>query len=237
MRPGFAPVVSLVRKLANVMGAVERVAKNGVNQFHKYSYATEADITQAVRGEMATQGVMMIPTVESIEWAEVVTNSQKKERLCTAHFLFTLLDGDSDSKIEFRTIGQGQDAGDKGFYKAATGAVKYALLKLFLIPTGDDPENEKAESSKPPPPAGVEKLREQVAASTGATRTHEDIVMGKFGNGAGKRLSELSDNDLSFYRGACKKTIADPEKARWHQSETLRLVAFDAELRFRGLPA
>jgi hypothetical protein len=30
--------------------------------------------------------------------------------------------------------------GDKGIYKAITGANKYALLKPFLLETGDDPE-------------------------------------------------------------------------------------------------
>lgn len=154
---------SLVRKLASVMGASERVAKNGFNKFHNYAYATESDITAAVRAEMATQGVMMIPTVESIEWSEVTTKNGGKERLCTVHWLFTLLDADSESKIEFRNIGQGQDAGDKSFYKAATGAVKYALLKLFLIPTGDDPESASPEADHRPTP-------EEVAAAEAAKK-------------------------------------------------------------------
>ena len=34
--------------------------------------------------------------------------------------------------------------GDKGVYKAITGANKYLLFKLFQIETGDDPENEVA---------------------------------------------------------------------------------------------
>ncbi len=233
--------VSLVRKLSNVMGAVERVAKNGVNAFHKYSYATEADITQAVRGALSEQGVMMVPTVENIEWAEITTGAGKKERLCTAHFLFTLLDSDSDSKIEFRNIGQGQDAGDKAFYKAATGATKYALLKLFLIPTGDDPENEKAPVDVPRP-AGVEALKASVAGVKAEPpketkpRTHQDITMANFGSGAGKKLSELDDNSVKFYRGACQKTLADETKSKWHAGEILRLAALNEELRYRGLP-
>ena len=32
--------------------------------------------------------------------------------------------------------------GDKGIYKAITGANKYALLKLLQLATGDDPEDE-----------------------------------------------------------------------------------------------
>ena len=37
-------------------------------------------------------------------------------------------------------MGAGDDGADKGLYKAYTGAVKYFLMKTFLIPTGDDPE-------------------------------------------------------------------------------------------------
>ncbi len=258
----LAKPLSLVRKLAAVMGVVERVAKNGTNKFHNYTYATEADITQAVRGEMSSQGVMMIPTVEKIEWQEVLTKAGAKEKICTAHFLFTLMDGDSDAKIEFRTIGQGQDGGDKAFYKSATGAVKYALLKLFLIPTGDDPEDEKAPKNIPAP-AGVEKLKQQIAKPKVETpphwenppphtdedaerfagmeeqprqRTHEDFAMGPFGKCAGQLLSTLADNDVLFYRGACQKTLADATKSKFHSREILRLAGFNAELAFRGLP-
>ncbi len=37
-------------------------------------------------------------------------------------------------------VGQGLDNADKGYYKAYTGAVKYFLMKTFMISTGDDPE-------------------------------------------------------------------------------------------------
>lgn len=228
---------SLVRKLANVMGAFDRVAKNGVNQFFKYSYATEADVTSAVRGAMAEQGVMMITTLEKIEWSEVATAQGKKEKLCTASFLFTLLDADSDAKIELRNIGQGQDGGDKAFYKATTGAVKYALLKLFLIPTGDDPENEKAEKAPLPAPAGTEALQKALTnPGTSPTRTHADFKVGSFGPEPTGLLSTLSPASLAYYFNSCLKNLNNPEKAQYHAQETLRRAGYEAEFRFRGLP-
>src|SRR5262249_31856915 len=42
--------------------------------------------------------------------------------------------------------GEGLDGGDKAPYKAMTGALKYALLQSFLLATGDDPEDERADS-------------------------------------------------------------------------------------------
>src|SRR5688572_13128409 len=52
---------SLVTKLAEVMALVHRVPKRGRNEFHKYDYATEADIVEAVRGGLAERGVLLVP--------------------------------------------------------------------------------------------------------------------------------------------------------------------------------
>ena len=137
---------TLIEKLAAVMAAVERVPKNGWNDFHKYHYATEADLSDAVRSNLARWGVMLIPSVEKVEWSKVPTKNGE-ERLATLTVRFTATDGKTD--FSFIVIGEGQDRGDKATYKAMTGATKYALLKLFLIPTGDDPE--KDEDEKPAP--------------------------------------------------------------------------------------
>ncbi|RKH05039.1 ERF family protein [Corallococcus carmarthensis] len=136
------PERSLVRKLAEVMGEVERVPKSGRNDFHRYDYATEADIVSAVRKAMADRALMLIPSVVKTEWREVERNKGGKDRIATLTVRFTLTDGDSGEERSFEVLGEGQDQGDKATYKALTGAVKYALLKLFLIPTGDDPEDD-----------------------------------------------------------------------------------------------
>lgn len=137
---------NLIQKAAIVMAAVQHVPKNGHNSFHNYHYATEADITECVRAEMAAQGLMLIPSVLKVEWRTVATRSGV-DRLCTLTVEFTLTDGIQDRKLQ--VLGEGQDRGDKATYKAMTGALKYALLKLFLIPTGDDPEKDAPEERAP----------------------------------------------------------------------------------------
>ena len=139
---------TLIEKLAAVMAAVERVPKNGENKFHGYRYATEADLSDAVRSNLARYGVMLIPSVEKVEWSKVPTKNGE-ERLATLTVKFTATDGKTD--FSFTVIGEGQDRGDKATYKAMTGATKYALLKLFLIPTGDDPEKDDEAPAKPKP--------------------------------------------------------------------------------------
>lgn len=148
-----AQTPSLISKLAQVMGEVERIPKHGHNAFHNYDYATEADITAAIRQKLAAQRVMVIPSVQSVH---------REGTLTTIYMLFTFHDGDSPQTIEVPWAGVGDDKSDKGIWKAMTGAVKYLLLKSFLIPTGDDPEQDseqppaagkRATNGKPVPPA------------------------------------------------------------------------------------
>jgi len=133
---------SLVAKLAQVMAAVQRIPKRGHNDFHKYDYATEADIAQAIRDELAQRSIAFLPSVESVQ-REVITNERGKQSgLVTLAMTMTFIDGESGQEITRYWAGHGVDPSDKALYKAITGGVKYFLLKTFMIPTGDDPEQE-----------------------------------------------------------------------------------------------
>lgn len=139
--------MSLVTKLAAVMQAIERIPKRGRNDFHKYDYATEADIVSAIRSELATRQVMLIPAITGMQRDPV---GEKGSVLTTLTMEFTFMDGESNETIVRPWIGAGTDKEDKGAYKAMTGGEKYFLLKTFLIPTGDDPEVHDVKESKPP---------------------------------------------------------------------------------------
>lgn len=130
----------LVKKLAEVMQQVKYIQKTGYNSFNKYKYATEADVNEKVREELAARNVIMIPNMISHSIREHMTRSNNREYICTVAVEFTFYDGDTGETIVFTTYGEGQDSGDKATYKALTGAQKYALMKAFMIPTGDDPE-------------------------------------------------------------------------------------------------
>jgi hypothetical protein len=161
---------NLIQKAAAVMGVVEHVPKTGRNAFHGYDYATESDIVAAVRKEMARQGLMLIPSVEKVEWGSVAKKNGGTDRLATLTVKFTLTDG--NSSLDFTVLGEGTDQGDKATYKAMTGALKYALLKLFLIPTGDDPELDdekptRGAAAPAQPASNVDKVKAKVQAANG----------------------------------------------------------------------
>jgi hypothetical protein len=131
---------SLVAKLSEVMKEVKYIEKKGYNSFHKYKYATESDVAEKVRESLAERNVIMIPNMVSHDVREHTNAKGKTEYIVTVNMEFKFMDGDNGQEITFNMYGEGQDAGDKAVYKAITGAQKYALMKAFMIPTGDDPE-------------------------------------------------------------------------------------------------
>jgi len=125
--------------LHQVMSEVSYVQKTGKNAFHGYKYAGEADLLEKVRPAMLKAGLILIPSVTSASPID-------EHGVTTVKIEYTLVhkDGDVWPKV-ICAAGQGGDknkngVGDKGLYKAITGANKYLLFKLFQIETGDDPE-------------------------------------------------------------------------------------------------
>lgn len=127
--------LELAKKLCKIMGELHRIPKAGYNDFHKYAYVTEADVTDALRGLLADNGVMLFTNVE---------DATRQGEISTVWVSFTLMDIDSGEQWTSRYPGEGKDANDKGIPKAITAATKYFLLKAFMLSAGDDPENDGA---------------------------------------------------------------------------------------------
>ncbi len=133
---------TLAQKLLGVMERVTYIQKRGKNDFHGYKYATEADVAEAVRAALIAEGVVIIPSLVNRSSRDIVTARGKTETVTSVRMLYTVMDVASGDKLDFEMEGDGQDPGDKGVFKAITGCTKYALMKLFHIPTGDDPEGD-----------------------------------------------------------------------------------------------
>jgi len=59
--------VTLYKKIAKVMGKVERVPKNGYNSFHKYKFVQESDLVDHVRKFMTEEGLVLFNDVQEYE--------------------------------------------------------------------------------------------------------------------------------------------------------------------------
>jgi len=131
---------TIATALHNIMTKVSYVQKGQTNDFHRYNYAGEADLLAVLRPAMIEEGLILIPSVSQVEQIDDFGNT-------TIQVEYTLVHKNGDVWPEkIRMAGCGNDrakngmVGDKGVYKALTGANKYLLFKLFQIETGDDPE-------------------------------------------------------------------------------------------------
>ena len=142
----------ILAALHQVMAATGYVQKTSENKFHNYKYVGEAALLASVRPEMLKAGLMLIPSAKSVSAIDEHGNT-------TVTVEYTLAHKDGDVWPEkICAVGTGNDrnskggVGDKGTYKAITGANKYMLFKLLQIETGDDPEI-ASEADHAPAPA------------------------------------------------------------------------------------
>lgn len=140
LKKGRNIMQKLAKKLIDIMQECAYVTKNGVNNFHKYKYATSADVLEKVNAAMVKHGVCTIAIPEIVSIDEITTAKGNVERLATVKINITFVDKDSEDSITITGLGSGQDAGDKAVMKAQTAAIKYAYMLSFAIATGDDPE-------------------------------------------------------------------------------------------------
>lgn len=238
----YDPKRALVRKLVEVMAVVDRIPKSGHNSFHNYDYTTEADVLEAVRGELARRCVLIVPcAVDSKETAV----GEKGQRVFTQRMRFTAHDGETGETLSWEMYGQGSDALDKGAFKSTTGAVKYGLLKLFLVPTGDDPERDAGHATTtPPPPAGVAGVKSRMKpqpppapsplagrrTTNGSAGAHPSAFFPNYGNLKGQPIHGAPLKDLNFYANGSRRTLADASKARFHDAERALLAQIEAEI-------
>ena len=131
---------AIAKKLVLVMADCAYIQKSGTNDFHRYKYATAADVLEKVNASLVKHGVAVTAQAELIDLREVTTAKGNIERLATVRTTLTLVDSDSGEVLVSSGIGSGQDPGDKASMKACTASLKYAWLMTLAIATGDDPE-------------------------------------------------------------------------------------------------
>lgn len=139
--PQFVAIQIIADALHEVMARISYVQKDATNSFHGYKYVSEAKLLDALRPAMVDVGLMLIPSFESGSLDHATGNTD----IIMSYTLMHKTGAIWPQKI--RVPGCGNDKnktgiGDKGMYKAMTGANKYLLFKLFQIATGDDPEME-----------------------------------------------------------------------------------------------
>lgn len=136
--------MNLHQKINQIMSEVTYIYKDGQISFGttKYRAVTEEQVLSIIRPHLIKHHIVIYPIDLKIEREQQITPDGKVlPQITTANMVFKVVDADNPEDFFLvASAGQGSDTQDKGAGKSITYAEKYALLKMFLVPTGDDPD-------------------------------------------------------------------------------------------------
>lgn len=161
--------LNLHQRLHAVMGEVDYIQKER-KQGMRYTIVSHDAVTAKVRPILHKHGVVYYPA--RIDCGQTGNRTEMNMAI-----RFVNVDDPADA-IEVATAGYGIDDQDKGPGKAISYGVKYALLKVLGLETGDDPDldqdtrhDPKKEPPQRPGPKSVER-------GTPLAEAHREITNG-----------------------------------------------------------
>jgi hypothetical protein len=146
--------MSIVEAMAAVMSDVQAVAKSDRNSHQNFNFRGIDAVVNAVGPALRTHGVVVVPTIDSVEYADVKTTNDKRATACRLTVTYTFWHG--NTYLPCQVQAEAWDHGDKATPKAMSVAFRTALLQALALPTDEpDPDSHTYEQ----------------AASTSATTT------------------------------------------------------------------
>jgi hypothetical protein len=182
-----------------------------------YFALTHDKLVGELRGLLVKHGIATIPRIVS-EHLDRHVNQEGKVSYFT-QVRVTIQMNNIDDKADFCTIeaiGYGIDTQDKGAGKALSYATKYALLKTFMIESGDDEEDRPIENL----PQATSKIVGQVVKNetpkqkTQVTKNGEYIFPASFKKFAGQKITADNIFDVISYFDYLKKGAKNPDDPR-----------------------
>lgn len=118
--------------------------KDGTNSFQEYKYISGDQYKRNLNEALLEVGLDFMFEVNE---SKVYTISEigGKQNMTEIIGQCELIDPETGLSRIYNVIGQGADAGDKGIYKAQTGALKYFISTNFLVGESDDAEADTQE--------------------------------------------------------------------------------------------
>lgn len=149
--------ISIYKKIQAISAEIKTIEKDltvSTGTDKSYKAVSDFAVIQAVKKYEQKHGILSIPkNVELVSYNEIKAIKKDKygEREIITHsfvvkLIMEVVDIETGESIEVTMHSQGLDNGDKAFGKASTYARKYALLNLYKIGTGEDPDQDASET-------------------------------------------------------------------------------------------
>lgn len=137
------PNVQIIELLSRVMEDVGAVRKAERNQAQNFNFRGIDAVVNAVSPALRKHGVIVVPEVQSSEYATIEIGSNRKmmgHARVTVTYKFYAPDG---SYIPATVSAESMDSGDKATAKAMSVAFRTCLLQTLALPTDEqDPDHD-----------------------------------------------------------------------------------------------
>jgi hypothetical protein len=134
---------NIYQRIRDIMADVSYIQKEDKKVNNQYTFVSHDAVVSKVREFLIKHGVVVIPSVYA---------SEQEGNTTKITYLVDFINIDNPSeKFQVFSLGYGVDPQDKGPGKAMSYAYKYALLKVFALETGDDPERDSIPRSDAAP--------------------------------------------------------------------------------------
>lgn len=134
--------------IVGVMGERPNIAKSRRNTQQGYAFRGIDDFFERLQPLMAAHGLHILPhrVVEDASYERESTSRDGEKRTAIhvrQRIEFRIYHAQDGSFVSVETTGEAMDyGGDKASNKAMSSAMKYALMQVFLVPTGEDNDTE-----------------------------------------------------------------------------------------------
>ncbi len=201
---------NLFQRLNAVAAEVGYVSKNlqvDAGKGKSYKATSEVDILAAVKPLLYKHGIYCYPEKRDIiEQSEYTNQYGTLQRYAKMKTWYTFINIDNPSeKITVESYGEALDSGDKGLGKAMTYSDKYAVMKAFMIQTGEDPDAVASPEDKKTVPAENSRAFTELANKA----KEERDALGELYEQLGQDID--SANTKNYIIAKAKVLSADPE--------------------------
>lgn len=192
----------IYKKINEIMKKVEFVTKDGQLGYGQNTFriVTHDKVLSVVRQHFVDEGVIVVPhqVDKGISVEGTTKNGGKKIRM-EALYDVSFIDVDDGSEIVIRAEAHAEDNSDKGANKCLTYAVKNALLKVLMLQTGDDINQEV-----------VNKINDKQFSMLKGLVQNREVDLDAFLNHY--NATTLADISQAYYQDAVAKLQAKPIK-------------------------
>ena len=197
--------MSIIEALNAVMADVQAVGKNDRNKHANYNFRGIDAVVNAVGPALRKHGVVVVPNVDAVEYADVQTSTGKPANACRVRVTYTFHAG--ESHINSSVVAEAWDHGDKAAPKAMSVAFRTALLQALALPTDEpDPDSHTYERAAPEP-VDLAPLEAAIINAQDAGVVKTDAEWSKLREYAGRSAANV-DKAIERLQAAVAETAA-----------------------------